>query len=70
MKPIIVNLPPFTIGLLNDNADYCINVGDRRYVLGSLWKNLFRLQRNFIIIINFENHLIYVKSKAIEDLIF
>lgn len=30
MKPIIVNLPPFTIGLLNDNADYCINVGDKK----------------------------------------
>lgn len=26
MKPIIVNLPQFTVGLLNDNADYCINV--------------------------------------------
>ena len=28
MKPIIVNLPEFTIGRLNDNADYCINVRD------------------------------------------
>ena len=28
MKPIIVNLPPFTVGLLNDNADYCINVSE------------------------------------------
>jgi hypothetical protein len=26
MKPIIVNLPTFTVGSLNDNADYCINV--------------------------------------------
>ncbi|CAF1024584.1 unnamed protein product [Rotaria sp. Silwood1] len=31
MKPIIVNLPTFTIGLLNDNADYCINIAEKCY---------------------------------------
>ena len=30
MKPIVVNLPAFTIDSLNDNADYCINVSSIR----------------------------------------
>ncbi|CAF4239918.1 unnamed protein product, partial [Adineta steineri] len=31
MKPIVVNLPTYTIGLLNDNADYCINIAEKFY---------------------------------------
>ncbi len=63
MKPIIVNLPTFTADLLNDNADYCINVCFLLKKSNSeSFFILFRLQKNFIIIINFVNHLICVKS--------
>ena len=65
MKPIVVNLPPFTIGVLNDNADYCINVCRLRS-FSNIDENLFEIFRslkNFIIIINFVNRSIYVKSK-------
>lgn len=62
MKPIIVNLPTFTVGLLNDNADYCINVCFNFSNFEIIVFFVHRLQKNFIIIINFVNHLIYVKS--------
>lgn len=65
MKPIVVNLPLFTIDVLNDNADYCINVCRLRS-FSNIVRNLFESSRslkNFTTIINFVIRSIYVKSK-------
>ncbi|CAF0726719.1 unnamed protein product [Didymodactylos carnosus] len=31
MKPIIVNLPQFSVSLLNDNPDYCTQIAEKQY---------------------------------------